>query len=876
MTPCPVRLALPVLASIVLATALPLALEPLVAQQPEAPLPAPPAAERGPLLQPGAAHLELVPDSGRGAAAGDLSDLLTGRLPGLVVQQRSGALGAGADIRVRSRSTSLLSSDPVVFVDGVRVDSRSVTSSLLGSYAAPSALDAIGLEEIERIEVLPGPAAAWGYGAGSASGVVLVTTRRPEQGRLRWRTSTEQGATFDVATYPENVSGWGTTATGPSAACFYYRQVAGDCTLDSLVSFNPIERASPFRTARSSRVGVSGTGGTPIGALRLAVRHEAEDGVLETAARRALRASAGIASRPLPTLGLDARVAYLQAMLRSPEVPDFMNVLESGLLGSASDDPAQHGFREPLETILGARPRHGADRLMLGASADWRPLPWLTADATAGIERSDVSEDFYHATQVEGSPDPYELFRNARSRYTTYTFDASATAGWMPASTLRAATTLGASQHRIQARRRSFERNVHGFPYSESSEERWSDASTLALTLQQRLDWRERVAASVGVRAENPDRGVTLGNIAHDVLPAASIAWELGREPFFPRSRILETVRLRAAWAEVSRPIYGLMDLPFEYLFGAAPEDERTREIEAGIDLGALDGRAALSLTVYRQRTGNAILPVPIASPSGFYAEARNAGVVHSQGATAQLALALLRGAKWSWDATLQGSLGSNELTGLYGVTPFSAPVGESIDARSERPVSSAWDRNSDGVIAPDEVVLGSITFAGSSFPRQEAALWTRVGLTGRGALSFLLDYRGAFEQANRTAWLRCRSALCAEAYDDALAVEEQIRLASMMIYDLAPGINENGRFVRLREVALSLDAPSRWAAGLGASSARLTVAGRNLALWTPYGGLDPEVRAAAPTNFPASATVGDYFAPPLTRELTARLELAW
>jgi hypothetical protein len=560
-------------------------------------------------------------------------------------------------------------------------------------------------------------------------------------------------------------------------------------------------------------------------------------------------------------------------------MPEFMTVLEGGLLGSASDDPELRGFREPLESILGVRPRRDADRLMAGASADWRPLSWLRANAIAGIERSDVSEALRHTLVEEAWPDPIELYRFADGRQTSYTFAASATASWTPASSLRAATTVGASDHRIQARRTNVEEDVSGDLFSSTTWWRQSDVSTLALTLHQRLDWRDRVAMSLGIRAENTDRAVTFGNASRDLLPAGSIAWEVGREGFFPRTRLAESVRLRAAWAEVARPHGGLMDLSWEYLGFPGVEDERTRELEAGIDVESRDGRVGASLTLYRQRTGNALVLVPVASPSGFYTAPRNVGLVHSQGATGQLALALLRGTRWSWDATLQGAVNSNELTGISGVPPFFTSIGESVDARLEHPVIGATDANGDGVIGPEEVVFGTLRYRGSSFPRKEGALWSRLALAGRGSLSALLDYRGGFEQANRTGAVRCRIALCAAAYDPSLSTEEQIRLASIMSPSgLSSYLNENGRFLRLREVTLSLVVPERWAAGLGASSAQLTIAGRNLALWSPYSGLDPEIRAA--TSFagadPTGASDGDFFAPPLTRELTARLELAW
>ncbi len=52
--------------------------------------------------------------------------------------------------------------------------------------------------------------------------------------------------------------------------------------------------------------------------------------------------------------------------------------------------------------------------------------------------------------------------------------------------------------------------------------------------------------------------------------------------------------------------------------------------------------------------------------------------------------------------------------------------------------------------------------------------------------------------------------------------------------------INDS-KFMKLREVSLSYEAPQRFAARAGASQAGLTLAARNLHTWTPYTGLDPE-----------------------------------
>ncbi|HEX9108209.1 MAG TPA: hypothetical protein VF832_13295, partial [Longimicrobiales bacterium] len=52
----------------------------------------------------------------------------------------------------------------------------------------------------------------------------------------------------------------------------------------------------------------------------------------------------------------------------------------------------------------------------------------------------------------------------------------------------------------------------------------------------------------------------------------------------------------------------------------------------------------------------------------------------------------------------------------------------------------------------------------------------------------------------------------------------------------------EDGSFVKLREAALSLHVPPDYARWVGAGSAELRFAGRNLYTWTKYSGLDPEV----------------------------------
>jgi len=80
----------------------------------------------------------------------------------------------------------------------------------------------------------------------------------------------------------------------------------------------------------------------------------------------------------------------------------------------------------------------------------------------------------------------------------------------------------------------------------------------------------------------------------------------------------------------------------------------------------------------------------------------------------------------------------------------------------------------------------------------------------------------------------------------------------------------QDGTFLRVRELAATLELPRVWAARIGASVASLTLAGRNVALWSRYGGIDPEVPAL---STPTLSRI-DLFAVPQATRWIGRLTL--
>lgn len=134
------------------------------------------------------------------------SELLQGREPGMVSMPSSGVAGEGSRIRIRGSASLSQSNEPVVFVDGVRIDNGGgFGGSVAGDLGvgvnggSPSRLDDINPAAIQRVEVLKGAAAATLYGTQASNGVIQIFTRTGRAGEPRFNFSIEQG----FSSYPD-------------------------------------------------------------------------------------------------------------------------------------------------------------------------------------------------------------------------------------------------------------------------------------------------------------------------------------------------------------------------------------------------------------------------------------------------------------------------------------------------------------------------------------------------------------------------------------------------------------------------------------------------------------------------------------------------
>jgi TonB-dependent SusC/RagA subfamily outer membrane receptor len=131
-----------------------------------------------------------------------VSEVLQGREPGVVGLPSGGLAGEGSRIRIRSSSSLSRSNEPIIYVDGIRVDNAGGFGRGVGAGGGgtPSRLDDINPAAIERIEILKGAAAATLYGTEASNGVIQIFTKQGQSGAPRWSFQVEQG----FSEYPED------------------------------------------------------------------------------------------------------------------------------------------------------------------------------------------------------------------------------------------------------------------------------------------------------------------------------------------------------------------------------------------------------------------------------------------------------------------------------------------------------------------------------------------------------------------------------------------------------------------------------------------------------------------------------------------------
>ncbi|RMH18178.1 MAG: TonB-dependent receptor, partial [Gemmatimonadetes bacterium] len=623
---------------------------------------------------------------------------------------------------------------------------------------------------------------------------------------------------------------------------------------------------------------------------------------------RRVSVRANVTSQLGEDVTLDVRTGYVTSNLSfTGNDNNSFGFLPSAYFGGSDpDNPDRYwGFQRPAQ-LFGRDLQQNIERFTASSTATWSPLPWLTGRLTGGIDYTNRQDLSFFPRDI-GVPGTSNLGsrNNDLINLFIYTVDASATANFDLNDRISSKSSVGVQffRNRTQGTLASGFDIVNGAASLGAAAQTQSsefnvESKTAGIFFEQQFGLDDRLFVTGAVRA---DDNSTFGK-DFDLIwyPKFSLSWMATEEPFFPEIGFLDQLRLRVAWGKSGRQPgtnAALQTLSANAI--TTPDDEtasgvslgeigntllepeKSSEIELGFDADLFNGRIGLELTYYDKDTEGALVQVPLApSLGGSNSQWVNIGKVENKGWEASLFTTLVDRDDVRFELGFNGSINDNELTDLGDLEPIGAQTrfveGYPLGGQWAEPIESFNDANGDGIIDPDELVVGdTAVFVGPGLPEKEFSLTGTVTLFDRVRLYGLLDWRGDYVTHNFTEEFRCRFRLCRGLNDPTASPFEQARAQAAVNHPVQTswGYLEDGSFFRLREVSLTFFLPESWANRVQAQRASLTLTGRNLGVWTDYTGIDPEVNfAGAGDNFGTT----DFLTQPPLRYWTARVNLSF
>jgi len=837
----------------------------------------------------------------------NMNDLLSAKAPG--VEVLAGNLtGAGSRVRIRGTNSLSLNNEPLYIIDGIRMTADNNSSSIGIGGTNPSRINDINPEEIESIDVVKGPSAAALYGTAASTGVIIIKTKRGRPGPAQWTAYAEQGLITDQNTYPDAYRGWRTTPTASTPTngvqCFLTQVAAGTCTQDSVTSFNLFTdpQTTPNATGYRNQYGVQVSGGSDVSSYFVSTEFENEVGQLKMPSfavdsltalrqigevpfeqlrpngRRRVSLRANVETHPNSRLDISISSGFVSSAQRLPQTDNNTTGLLSNALGGPGNvDNGRHGYRAftPNE-FFSETVNQNVNRFLGSGTANWRPASWLSFRATGGLDfaqrldtdlcRRDECVDF--GTIKAG----YKT--DNRTNFFSYTGDASGTATLQLTSTVSSRTTVG-----IQYLKNVFDRNgafaenlaPGGTTVDAGATPRVSEATDISKTfgafLEEHVGIKERVFVTGAVRVDN--NSAFGANFKAVYYPKLSVSYVISDEPFFPRWRWVNSVRLRGAiGASGVQP--GTTDalrffaptiarienadnpvIVFSALGNPNLKPERAREIEIGGEATLFNSRVNLNLTYYNKRTSDALI-ARILPPSAGASISRfeNLGAVVNRGVEILADTRVFDKPSFGWDLSVSAGYNTNFIADMGGVPPI---IGTTTRQIAGYPINGWWQRpytyadaDHNGIITANEItVADSAQFVGYANPRWEVTYTTGMDFfKKRLRVVALFDHKSGFYQLNGTERIRCESRLnCRGELDPTAPLWEQARVVALRETPSRTqwGFIEKATFVRLRELSATYDLPQRWARTFSASRLSFTVAGRNIWKATGWSGMDPE-----------------------------------
>ncbi|MBO4454385.1 MAG: TonB-dependent receptor [Paludibacteraceae bacterium] len=261
----------------------------------------------------------IKPDEMNKALTTTATDMLAGKVAGVVVTSDGGAPGGGATIRIRGGSSLSASNNPLIVIDGLAMDND-------GINGVSNPLSMVNPSDIESMTVLKDASATAIYGSRASNGVIIITTKKGKAGS-KPKVSYEGNVSISQLTDRVEV------LTGDQMRAYATSLGLGSTAMSVLGHENTDWQNAIYRTSVSTDHNVSLMGGTKHMPYRASIGYTLGNGIVKTNQMQRVTASINLSPSFLDdhlSFNLNAKGMYIY------------NRYADGVQGAALDfDPTQ-------------------------------------------------------------------------------------------------------------------------------------------------------------------------------------------------------------------------------------------------------------------------------------------------------------------------------------------------------------------------------------------------------------------------------------------------------------------------------------------------------------------------------------------------------
>lgn len=837
----------------------------------------------------------IKPDAFNKGQRTTAQDALVGKVPGVNVVPGSGAPGSGATIRIRSGASLSASNDPLIVIDGVPVDNSAIEGK-------GNIIGAINPNDIETFTVLKDASATAIYGSRASNGVIVITTKKGEDAKIRFNYSTNLSVSsvtnkLDVLSADEFRSFVPTVTGVPSSAAL------GSAATDW--------QDEIYRTAFGQEHNFSVSGNLQKRApYRLSVGYTNQNGVVKTNNYERFTLNGGISPRFFDehlTVDLNVKISYednrkvdesvvSNALRYDPTRPvttgSPTSATDPGLgyfiwmngnspMAIQTDNPVAQLDLQRLDNRITRSIGNAAFNYKVHRLEDLQLNLNLGYDVLKSKDEKDVPEKagmMYTSNMKDGTGLAYDAKQNKRNYlldlYGNYShvwnekhsFSAMAGYGW---------------QH--------FWKRLDAATHSPAGAELFSpthyESEYYLLSFYGRLNYAydNRYMITATLRSDASSRFAK--NNRWGLFPSVALGWKISQEAFLRDSEVLSDLKLRLSYGQTGQQDI-LNDYPYMTTFTVSyPESsyqfgkewyytyrpngydsdikwETTETYNIGLDYGFLNNRIYGSVDYYQRHTKDLLNTINVISGTNYSSViTTNIGEMDNKGLEFSIQAVPVHTDRWKWTVGMNYTWNDSKITKLNVIdseanfvqTGAISGTGKTVQVFmvGQRPYTfylaqQAYDAAGKPIegqyVQPD----GSVSATETKYATHKSALPTSyLGLQTQLSYKnwdFAVSGHGAFGNY-------VYNYVAADQYIQSV-YSDQGNFSNILLGTRDGGFQtqqlysdyflEKGSFFRIDNISLGYTFQKLWNK---TSSLRLVFGVQNVALFTGYSGVDPELQ---------------------------------